>query len=235
MKNSTPLMETGNPDLIARAYNLGLKIVPNLAHVLSQDDLEYWESNLGEIKTGLRSGFVRSRETGIISPNPRFELASTFQVTLPENYEHATWLASFAAKHRKGFSYGYNDNVTDANFAGATQKLMPGKTYGVKIWDIGRGENVSSPDCVLFYKTQKMLLVGAQGLTLAWEQKKDEFSKGKWTASFDEEKALPYHFGYRYRMVPYVRVRSGDDFGLDLCGFARGWGSSDCLLGFCDE
>ena len=54
---------------------------------------------------------------------------------------------------------------------------------------------MSSPDCLAFLKTQLVILAGAQGLTLAWEQAKWMFPKGKWTASFDEEDALPFLVG----------------------------------------
>ncbi len=221
-----------DPALIARVYNLGLKIVPNLAHVLALEDLEYWEDNLGEIKGGVRNGFVRSRGSGIVSPDPRFELIATFEVVVPKDYDHATRLDSFAKKHRKEF-YSYNDNVTDANFAKATQKLVPGKTYGAKIWGIKRGKVASSPDCLAFYKAQKAILVGAQGLAFAWEQKKEEFPKGKWTVSFDKKDALPCLDGFH--RVPNVYAYLDGDFEFDLGGFGSDWSDNNCLLCFCDE
>ena len=51
-----PLIETGDPGLIVRGYNLGLKIVPNLLHVLTTEELEYYEVNLPELKNALAKG-----------------------------------------------------------------------------------------------------------------------------------------------------------------------------------
>lgn len=175
-------------------------------------------------------GFIaRNRQA-----DPRFELLfeplADFKVAVPKNYDHATWLGSFAKKHRQEF-YFYHDGVTDANFAKATQKLVPGKTYAVKIFGIT--QRVSSEDCLGFLKTQKAVLVGAQGLTLAWEQKKEQLPKGKWMVSFDEKDALPsLDGGHR---VPYVHAPSGGDFRLNLGSFGTDWYVADCLLCFCDE
>lgn len=51
--NGIPLIETNDAGLIARAYNLGLKIVPNFAHVLTLEQLEHYEQNLSELKNAL--------------------------------------------------------------------------------------------------------------------------------------------------------------------------------------
>ena len=40
--NGKPLIvDMDDARLVARAYNLGMKLVPNLAHVLSEEQLEY--------------------------------------------------------------------------------------------------------------------------------------------------------------------------------------------------
>jgi len=57
MKRQT-LVETGDVGLISRAYNLGLKLVPNLPHVIALDDLEYWERNISELKLAVASGLL---------------------------------------------------------------------------------------------------------------------------------------------------------------------------------
>jgi len=57
MKKQT-LVETGDVGLISRAYNLGLKLVPNLPHIITLDDLEYWERNIGELKFAVVNGLL---------------------------------------------------------------------------------------------------------------------------------------------------------------------------------
>ncbi len=57
---STPLIETNDAGLITRAYNLGLKVVSNIPHILCEEDLSYWETHLPELKEALARGLVRS-------------------------------------------------------------------------------------------------------------------------------------------------------------------------------
>ncbi|MDP3974992.1 MAG: hypothetical protein Q8P88_01755 [Candidatus Jorgensenbacteria bacterium] len=88
----------------------------------------------------------------------RFELVKEFLLTVPEGYDHATQLARFAKEYREKFYY-WNDNITDRNFAQATQKLVPGKTYTAKIFGIK--ETATSEDCLALLKSQNAILVGA--------------------------------------------------------------------------
>ncbi|MEK7097904.1 MAG: hypothetical protein AAB906_03590, partial [Patescibacteria group bacterium] len=121
----------------------------------------------------------------------RFGLVTAFKLTVPKGYSHDTQLAIFAsfAKNKSEKFYYYNDNITDENFAKVTQKLVPGKTYGVKIFQIK--SYVTSEDCLAFLASQRAILVGAQGLSLVRQLKKDQFPTiGKWTVSFDEKDAL---------------------------------------------
>lgn len=64
------LIELNNPELIVRGYNLGLKVVPNILHVLSQDDLEYWEGHLPDMKDALAKSLVRSKQIQPAKPKP---------------------------------------------------------------------------------------------------------------------------------------------------------------------
>lgn len=168
----------------------------------------------------------RDRLAGVNTTDSRFALSTTFQFTVPENYNHPTQLASFKKENHEKF-YSYNNNLTDENFAKATNKLTPGKTYEVRIFQITK--RVSSEDCLVFLKTQKALLVGAQGISVVWQQAKEQFPKGKWTASFDEKDALWQGAG-GFRRVPGMGQYSGGDWGFDLGYFGRGWVSDNCLL-----
>lgn len=160
----------------------------------------------------------------------KFVLRSTFSLTVPTNYDHATQIASFLKANRRQFSF-VNEALTDENFARATQRLVPGKTYTVKIFGIT--SRVTSEDCLDLYKVHNGILTGAQGLTLAWQEARGTFPVGKWTVSFDEKDALPVSDGDR--RVPSVHRRySDDDFKLCLGFFELDWLDVHCVLVFCD-
>ena len=185
-----------------------------------QITLEHWEW------FNMLNKAERDRLTGVNATDPRFPLLTTFQFTVPENYVHATQLASFAKENREKF-YFYNDNITDANFAKVTNKLTSGKIYEAKIFGIT--ERVTSEDCLVFLKTQKAILVGAQGISIVWQQAKEQFPKGKWTVSFDEKDAL-WQDADGYHRVPYVRQRSDGDWHFFLGNFEFDWYDDDCVL-----
>lgn len=163
----------------------------------------------------------------------RFELLNTFELTVPQKYTHGTQLATFAefAQDKSEKFYDYNKAITDANYAKATQQLVPGKTYGVKIFGIK--QRVTSEDCMAFLASQHAILVGAQGLSLTRQLKKNEFPVGKWTASFDEKDAL-WTDACGNHWVPFVYRYSGGDWVFDLGSFECDWSDADCLLCFCD-
>lgn len=166
----------------------------------------------------------------------RFELLKRFDITVPEGYKHATRLNTFRATHqseeKKEFHY-YSDAITDANFAAkATTKLAPGREFTVKVFGIT--ERVSSEDCLAKLRSEKAVLVGAQGASLAYEQGKDELPKGKWSISFDEKKALWQDSGGRHR-VPGVVAGLDGVFRFDLDFFVSDWPSVFVLLCFCDK
>ena len=172
----------------------------------------------------------RNTLAGVNTADSRFSLLTTFQFTVPENYNHSTQLASFSKENRKKF-YSYNSDITDANYAKATNKLVPGKTYEAKIFGIT--ERVTSENCLAFLKTQKAILVGAQGISIAWQQAKEQFPKGKWTVSFDEKDAL-WRDAVGHHRVPHMSQDSDGDWHFDLGCFEHGWSDDYCLLCVCD-
>ena len=156
-----------------------------------------------------------------------------FEFTVPGDYKHDTQLDTFAKKTKKlPTTYYFNDALTSANFAKATNKLVPGKTYKVKIFPILA--TVTSEDCINFLAKQNAILVGGQGVTLLQENKVDGFPVGKWTVSFDQKDSL-WEDTDGYRRVPCVNRYSGGDWEFSLGDFERDWYDDYCLLCFCDE
>jgi hypothetical protein len=156
-----------------------------------------------------------------------------FKLTVPGDYDDPTQIDQFGKKARAlKTTHYYNNALTSQNFANATNKLQPGKTYTVKIFPIL--SQVSSEDSLAFLRKQKAILVGGQGLTLAQELKGEEFPKGKWTVSFDEKEAL-WKDSDGHHGVPFVFARTDGDFLFVLGSFENDWYEDLCLLCFCDD
>lgn len=162
---------------------------------------------------------------------PHFKFVTSFDVAVAANYDHATRLDTFKRGHGEEF-YFYNADITDEHFTKATTKLAPGRKLVVKIFQITR--RVSSEECLAFLKTQKAVLVGAQGATLAYGEGKDQLPKGRWHISFDEKEAL-WEDAIGCHRVPYVSAGSGGDFWFRLGSFGGDWRGGGCLLCFCDS
>jgi hypothetical protein len=161
----------------------------------------------------------------------RFGLLTSFDLTVPKGYNHDTQLATFASYAKKEKFYHYSEAIMDKNFSKATNKLVPGKTYGVKIFQIKA--RVTSEDCLAFLASQRAILVGAQGISLARQLKKEQFPVGKWTVSFDEKDAL-WTVDVGNHWVPHVDRCSGGDWNFDLGSFEIDWNDGCCLVCFCD-
>ena len=155
-----------------------------------------------------------------------------FDVTVPMDYNHDTYIDQAGKEVKKvKNTYYYNDDLNSKNFANATNKLVPGKTYRVKIYPILT--TVTSEDNMNFLKRQRAILVGGQGLMLVQSLHKEKLPVGKWTVSFDEKEAL-WKDADGYRRVPFVSAHSGGGFKFDLGGFGSAWASDDALLCVCD-
>lgn len=195
---------------------------------LDQTTAEGWSSNQKALKNVLASVLLPSQDKPVA--DSRFTPLTTFQITVPGNYDHSIQLASFREENHKKF-FSYNNNITDANFARATNKLVPGKTYEAKIFKITK--KVTSEDCLAFLKTQKAILVGAQGISIVWQQAKEQFPKNKWTISFDEKDAL-WQDADGTHGVSDVSRYSVDGWSFFLGSFEESWGVDYCVLCLCD-
>lgn len=155
-----------------------------------------------------------------------------FEFTVPVDYKHDTQIDTFAKKTKKlKTTYCFNDALTSMNFAKATNKLEPGKTYRVKIFPILA--TVTSEDCMTFLGKQNAILVGGQGITLLQDNKADQFPVSRWTVSFDEKEALLKDADGLLR-VPCVYLHSVGVCSFNLGYFENDWNGGSCLLCFCD-
>lgn len=90
---STTLIETNDPKLIVRGYDLGHKIASNLAQVFTRSDLEYFEQNLGEIRNGLIRFVNRQLEVPQLLETPAFPTSDT------DLFSQLSKAEDFAQKH----------------------------------------------------------------------------------------------------------------------------------------
>lgn len=171
--------------------------------------------------------------SGATTLDSRFALVTTFDITVPADYVHATQLATFKKEYAKQ-CYFYNEAITDANFAKATTKLTPGRKFKVKVFKQAVAGTTTSEELMAFLRSQKAIFTGAQGASLVFAQKRQELPKGYWYCSFDEKEALFEDAG-GYRGVPRVSADSDGDFDFYLGYFEGPWHDGPCLLCFCDE
>ena len=153
-------------------------------------------------------------------------------VTVPDNYDHATRLSIFEKENRKKF-FSFNDNITDVNFAKPTRILKPGDKFRVRVFQQIVSGETTSEERMAFLAKQKAVLVGAQGASLIFEQKRDQLPKGKWYASFDEKEKL-WKDADGCHGVPGVYARSVGVFDWDLGSFEDVWYDNHAFLCFCD-
>jgi hypothetical protein len=151
------------------------------------------------------------------------KLLEEFELMVPEDYDHNTQLTSFSKKNRKDF-YRYDDRITDAKYVEEPCKLTPGRTYTVRIFQMTHGG--ISEEFVAFMELQKAFYVGAQGLSVAWQLKKDKFPIGlhimSWSALGE---------------VSSVSRVSDSGWSFDSMWILQegSWNNSCCLLCFCEK
>ena len=171
-------------------------------------------------------------------PTEKFALLAELGIiTVPDDYDHETWLARFYGKHQGGKKksfYYYNDEITDKNFPNPTRVLKPGDKLRVRAFKQVVGGTTTSEERMAFLATQKAIHTGAQGASLVFEQKRDQLPKGKWYASFDEKERLWTDADGHHR-VPGVDCVSDGGFWFRLGRFEDVWSGDVAFLCFCEE
>lgn len=160
----------------------------------------------------------------------KFFFMKEFALTIPADYNHINRLDSFKKSHQKEFCY-YNGSITDKNFQKVSHRLIPGKTYRVKVFGIKT--RVTSDECLTVYRANKAYFTGAQGISAVYEYAKSQLIKGKWNISFNERENLFVDACGSHR-VPGVDAYSDGDFDFGFGYFGYDWYGGVVLLVFCD-
>ncbi|MEX0918857.1 MAG: hypothetical protein WDZ85_02720 [Candidatus Paceibacterota bacterium] len=151
-------------------------------------------------------------------------------ITVPADYDHRAELKTFAERNREKFYY-YNDDISDQNFPNPTRILRPGERLRVRAFKQVVGGTTTSEERLAFFATQKAIHTGAQGLSLVFEERRDQLPKGKWYVSFDEEERLWVDAG-GYHRAPRVGCYLDGDFEFYLGDFRDVWRDDFAFLCF---
>ena len=174
-----------------------------------------------------------SQSTPSPEPTEKFALLVDLGVIMvPDDYDHANHLKTFAQQNDKKFCY-YNNDINDENFSNPTRILKPGDKLCVRAFKQIVGGSTTSEERMVFLATQKAVHVGAQGASLVYDQKRDQLPKGKWYASFDEKDRLWTDADGRHG-VPDVDAYSDVGFSFSLGSFEYVWDGGSAFLCFCD-
>jgi len=181
-----------------------------------------------------------------VSDNPELFVPGQFAllvdlgfITVPSDYVHRKRLTTFRAAcqdvgvgEKKLFS-SYDDTLTDRNFRRPTRILKPGQRLHVCAFQQIVPGITTSEERRAHLVAQKMAVYpGPQGLSLVFDQKRDQLPKGKWYASLDDEKRLwKDSRGHYYE--PLIGVDAGGSFEFCL-SIDFGWNMNHAFLGFQD-
>ena len=112
-------------------------------------------------------------------------------IVVPDSHIPGKCLEMFFKNNHKNL-YDYNKNITDANFSHPSQILKPGNKLRVRAFKQVVSGPTTSQERMAFLSKRKEgnIYVGAQGVSLVFEQKRDQLPKGRWYISFDEAKSL---------------------------------------------
>lgn len=155
---------------------------------------------------------------------------SEFEISVPEFFDYNSIIDSFndfATKSKE--TYLYNQDLSDKNYSNTSYKLKPGEKCKIKFFKAK--ESIDFIDCLEFLKSQEALLVGPQGLIVAFAERKEIFPKGCWVFSLDERDSLWKDHG-GFSRVPAIGIRADKYINYDLHYLDGTCSIGDIFIGF---
>ncbi|HAE36611.1 MAG: hypothetical protein UR85_C0004G0051 [Candidatus Nomurabacteria bacterium GW2011_GWF2_35_66] len=159
-----------------------------------------------------------------------------FEFTVPTSYDHDNQIDVSVKRAKLDKLYSSVENLTSENFAKVTNKLVSGKTYIVKIFEMNP-EGATSQECLAFLKNQDVILVGAQGLTLVYDLMKEKLPKDKVIFSFDKKENL-WTSSDGNHGIPFLRTYTKEegDYAFGVNTFEYDFvGNNGCLMAFFEK
>lgn len=183
-----------------------------------------WVKNQAALKNVLAQTLIPPKS---VSPEKFVLFIDLGIITVPDNYVHDIQLASFEKKNHDKFRF-YDDDITDKNFAKVTMKLVPGQKFHVKVFKQIVIGATTVKERLAFYESQNAALVGVQGISLVFKQKRNLLSRGLSYYSFDEKEALWIDTDGR---MPFLDLDSNGNWGIGLDYLNYDW-PNKCLICF---
>ncbi len=163
----------------------------------------------------------------------KFEHLCNFEVAIPVDYKYHGCLGTFRSSYESKL-YFLNKCFDDPYYMLATNHLVPGLRFCVKVFGIVKSEMVGPVECLEKIRVEGGVLVGAQGIALAYQQGCQSLPLRSWCVSFDEEKALWSAPGYSALPALYINLRKEEkvEAKIDLASFETMWYGTSCILVF---
>ena len=118
-------------------------------------------------------------------------------ITVPSEYRHSNVLDEFRESHDKAFC-SCDEEITDEHFSNVTRKCKGGECFVTTVFQTT--DLVKSGHCLTFLSTKHAVLVGAQGLILAYQQNRTGLPTNWQIISLDTMKCLWREDGRKYRL-----------------------------------
>ncbi len=161
-------------------------------------------------------------------PDPRFVLKAEFNIQVPGDYNHDTHMTNFRMRCAREFSE-YAEVMVDRYQKMASTRLEPGEKLRVRVFHIVR--HVGPEDIWAFLCDPNVILAGARGATLVYEQARDKLFRGWHYLSYDLKSNLRERNGTHYVPELVKDERGRFDFGEDVVADTN-YSDNDALLCF---
>lgn len=216
-----------------------LKCAPR-PHEFNKEIITKWVKNPKHLKRVLKQVLVEveeQKELGVDSNRrlEKFTLCETFNIKVSEDYEHNFQLANFARQYQTRF-YSFNPEIIDKNFDQVGYQLIPGRNYSGNIWVVNQDYEVALPECLEWFRDNKVLLTGAQGLSVVRQQAPEKFPRGKRVLSFERLDCFQKYSKSNIR-VPIITNLGSDIWAFDLTFLKPKYklGQGNYLFGLCEK
>ena len=110
-------------------------------------------------------------------------------IETPKDYVHKECLNLFMKKNQKKFNF-FDNRITDEKFPNPTKILKPGEKFYVQAFRSVKFGTTSCSECITFINIQKAVYLGARGISLVFEQKRNLLEIGYSYHSLEENKEI---------------------------------------------